>query len=506
MLWLAMAVGCVAMLLTTAARGDDDPAEELAAAITTHLRAGGVAWGKPVGAEGAVSAESYRHLVTQEEWEERWPDGAGGMKSVTVRGELWSAALQAALDAHPKVLVPARVEPYYLDGPLVLCSGRTLLLEPEAQMRLRPGTNTCMVRNAHPVSGWGGALPTDLQPDSDITIQGGVWTDLATAPGESNGNGRGAVDPQGSVPGAHGVIVLSNVARVVVRDLTIRQSRPFGVHLSNVRDFVVENVRFEDHRRDGVHVNGPAADGIVRGVSGVTGDDMVALNGWDWQYSTMTFGTIERVLVEDVTGRSLQTEASGPVPDGSAEIRLLPGHKRFEDGSRLACDLQDIVIRRVRAIRCFKMYDQPNLELGRDRDFSDPIGDMRRIFVRDVVTVPLHEALVQVHSNVDGLDIADVALEASALTPGYAVVSVGPLSAVYKHNPDDPATWVEIFSPDKDCTVRNPCLQRVALQPPDGPPQPLDTDGLVRVIEQKPNPDYPRTLPKGGTGKGHVVR
>jgi len=493
------------MLLTTAARGEGDPADEPAAAITTHLRAGGIRMGAPVSAEGAASADNYRHLVTQGEWEERRPDEAGEMKTLAVRGELWSAALQAALDAHRKVFIPARPEPYYLDAPLILSSGRTLILAPGTQMRLRPGTNTCMVRNAHPVSGWGGPLPTDLQPDSDITIQGGIWTDLATAPWESNGNGRGAVDPQGSVPGAYGVIVLSNVARVVVRDVTIAQSRPFGVHLSNVRDFVVENVRFEDHRRDGVHINGPAAYGIVRNISGVTGDDMVALNAWDWQYSTMTFGTIESVLVEDVTGRSLATATSGPVPDGSAEIRLLPGHKRFEDGSRLACDLQDIVIRHVRAIRAFKMYDQPNLELGRDLDFSDPIGDMRRIFIRDVVTVPLHEALVQVHSNVDGLDIADVTLEATALPPGHAVVSVGPLSAVYKHNPGDPATWVEIFSPDKDCTVRNLRLRRVALQAPGGPAQPLDPDGLVRVIEQKPNPDYPRTLPKGGTGKGHVV-
>ena len=30
----------------------------------------------------------------------------------------------------------------------------------------------------------------------------------------------------------------------------------------------------------------------------------------------------------------------------------------------------------------------------------------------------------------------------------------------------------------------------------------LPTDRLVRVIEQKLNPDYPKTTPRGGTGKG----
>ena len=63
------------------------------------------------------------------------------------------------------------------------------------------------------------------------------------------------------------------------------------------------------------------------------------------------------------------------------------------------------------------MYDQPNLEMGRDLDFSYPIGDMRRLYVRDVVTVPTGDAVVQVHSNVDGLDIADVILQTPSLRP-----------------------------------------------------------------------------------------
>ncbi|NSW56558.1 MAG: hypothetical protein HPY44_11120 [Armatimonadetes bacterium] len=505
MIGFALTVGLIAVLLATAAQAQDGPAETLAEAILDRLGAQGLWPSCPATTDGAVPASDYAHLVIRGEWNERWPDGAGGMKTVAVRGELWSAAIQAALDAHAKVLIPARPEPYYLDAPLVLKFGQTLIADPEAELRLKPGTNTCLVRNANPVSGWPGPVP-ETSPDTDITIQGGIWTDLATAPAESNGNGRGSVDRANSVPGAYGIIVLTNVARVVVRDLVVRQSRPFGVHLTNARDFLVENLRFEDHRRDGVHVNGPASYGLVRGISGVTGDDMVALNAWDWQASTMTFGRIHHVLVEDVTGRELSAESSGPVPDGSAEIRLLPGYKRFPDGAKLACPIEDVLIRRIRSIRTLKMYDQPNLEMGRDLDFSQPIGEMRGIFVRDAVTVPTHEALAQVHSNVDGLDIANVVLQASALPDGYALVSVGPLSAVYKHNPADPATWVEIFSPDKDCTVRNLSLSRISLQPPDGERQALDADALIRVIEQKPNPDYPRSQPKGGTGRGHLVQ
>lgn len=34
----------------------------------------------------------------------------------------------------------------------------------------------------------------------------------------------------------------------------------------------------------------------------------------------------------------------------------------------------------------------------------------------------------------------------------------------------------------------------------------LPIERVVRVIEQKRNPDYPKTTPKGGTGKGIWIR
>jgi hypothetical protein len=37
-------------------------------------------------------------------------------------------------------------------------------------------------------------------------------------------------------------------------------------------------------------------------------------------------------------------------------------------------------------------------------------------------------------------------------------------------------------------------------------PEDLDTETLARVIQQKPNPDYPRTLPRGGTGRGILIK
>jgi hypothetical protein len=63
--------------------------------------------------------------------------------------------------------------------------------------------------------------------------------------------------------------------------------------------------------------------------------------------------------------------------------------------------------------------------------------------------------------------------------------------------------WREIFSPDLDCTVRNLSVTGVRVRDSQTD---LPIEQVVRVIEQKLNPDYPKTTPKGGTGKGIWIR
>ena len=90
------------------------------------------------------------------------------------------------------------------------------------------------------------------------------------------------------------------------------------------------------------------------------------------------------------------------------------------------------------------------------------------------------------------------------LTPAYHLVAIGPKSQTYKHGrSDDPARWTEIFSPDRDCTVRNLTVGGVRIRESQ---EKLFIERVVQVIEQKLNPDYPETTPRGGTGKGIWLR
>jgi hypothetical protein len=432
--------------------------------------------------------------IITETWTEKWPDKAGQLQASTVTAEVWTAAFQADLDADGTLHIPAREKPYYLDGPLVMKSGQKLTADAEAEIRLKPGTNTCMVRNEHVVTLNNRPVTADLMLDSDIRIEGGIWTTLAVSRSESNGNLRGASSKKDAVFGTHGVFLLQNVRRVSVKNLTVRQSRAFGVHLANAHEFSVENITLDNHGRDGVHVNGPASDGTIRGVRGDSHDDNVALNAWEWMNYAPSYGPIERIVIEDING------APEGVPAANS-IRLLPGVKRFDDGTTLDCPISDITLRRITDIREFKLYDQPNLELGIDNDFSQRIGTLMNLRLENLTfTEP---GKIEVHADTDGLIIDHVKLH-HPLTPDWHLLAIGPKSMTYQGAPGtDPSCWVEVFSPDRDCTARNIRINGVRTA---GSPTDLPIEQVVRVIEQKPNPDYPKTTPKGGTGKGIWIR
>ena len=94
--------------------------------------------------------------------------------------------------------------------------------------------------------------------------------------------------------------------------------------------------------------------------------------------------------------------------------------------------------------------------------------------------------------------------------PGFALVDIGPMSATIKpkQTKDAPATWREVFSPDKDCTVKHLTVlgvQTVVGAKGEGELASVDAEKLIRVGSQVVNPDYPTTTPQGGTGKGALV-
>lgn len=406
-------------------------------------------------------------------WTERTAQGA---RDVTA--EIWTAQFQAELDAKNVLHIPARSEPYYIDGPLILKSGAVLTADATAEIRLKSDTCTCMVRNEHVAGFQKSPVPATLVPDTNITVRGGIWITY----GGPNGNGYGRSSQPKPIQGSHGVLLFLNVRDLTIRDVTIRESKAYAVHLSAVSRFTVDGVTLIDHGRDGVHVNGPASDGVIRNVHGNAFDDIVALNAWDWKNAAPNFGPIENIRVENITGAPHGVRSSN-------EIRLLPGIKKYDDGTTLDCALRNITLTNITEIATVKMYNQPNLELGRDNDFSHGLGNASNILIDGLVMN--RPCTIEVHSDVDGLTIRN--LDKRFTKDNWHLIEIGPRSVSYpiRKAPDGTQIYTELFSPDLDCTVRR-------LSVPD--------EKLVKLIALRPNPDYPKTQPKGGIGKGIWIR
>jgi len=137
--------------------------------------------------------------------------------------------------------------------------------------------------------------------------------------------------------------------------------------------------------------------------------------------------------------------------------------------------------------------------MGRDKDFSIGVGPIKNLRFENLVFN--RPGKIELHANTDGLVIQDVEVN-HPIAEDWQLLAIGPKSQTW-NRAKDPAKWTEIFSPDLDCTVRNVVVSGVRSR---GSENDLPIERVVKVIEQKLNLDYPKTTPKGGTGKGIWVR
>ena len=143
------------VLGTTTSVGSDMAADQLAGQIEACVRQATSA-ARPPGQEASVT--QFGRLAVTASWTEVWPRAGGGEVARTVEAKLWSAPIRAALAKHGAVFLPKRDRPYYINDPIVLKSGQRLRADRRAEIRLVPGTNTCMVRNERLVSGQRGPI------------------------------------------------------------------------------------------------------------------------------------------------------------------------------------------------------------------------------------------------------------------------------------------------------------------------------------------------------------
>ena len=411
--------------------------------------------------------------------------------------DVWQT-VQNALDSYRQVEIGKVSFPLMLSRALVMHSGNRLYVDPETELKDLPGCGGTLLRNENVTIG-SVAPEEDTLRDEDMIVEGGIW-----APGDPTGRSY-VNDPHPAMQALNkrgtllGVIYFCNARNIVVRKLTVREATAYAVLICRCDDFVTEDLFFERHRKDGVHVNGPSHRGVMRRLRGKCGDDIVALNAWDWHSSAVCYGPITHMLVEDLNAEH-------------DEMRLLPGKKLYDNGDVRDCPISDIVFRRMSGLYSIKMYQQPyylNKRKGLN-DRSLTAGLMENILFEDIdIAGNTNEAMSEVildafweigadAKNIVWRNIRVGAAVEDFTALGMTLSNIGPKSSTYTEGNPDPETWQELFEPDLICRGEDLVFENVTFA---GIPC-TDRDVILKEVQLTPNPDYPRTTPMGGTGYG----
>ena len=438
----------------------------------------------------AYTPESY-------EWHgiEEFEDLLYEKNGCTVYGD----AIQAALDKYRCVQISKR-DSMYLEKPIIMKSGYRLKLDKEQHIANLPDLRTCLIRNAHIVDA--AYVPAVHENyDTDISVDGGIWDGgLKETDGEDKRLGTGMV-PEWK--GALSIMIFTNLENLVLKNAEFKNGGiNYAVQLSNLKYFLVDGLSFVRYGRDGVHMNGPLSYGEVCNLYGEDmGDDAVALNAWDWDTSAITFGTIEKLYVHDNTA-----------PNN--ELRLLPGRKLYA-GSFVDCDIRQCILERLSGIYTFKLYCQPNIfnvTIPGHYDVSGTVGNIYDIWFQNIKVdknrnsgfhgLPVN-GIFDVCADCHDLHFENIHVCANyeeIEARGMKFMSVGPLSATWTSDSDDPEDWGEVFDPDAVCYVQDVYFKNISFED-----RVVTTrEELTKEITMTVNPDYPNTTPKGGTGYGKL--
>lgn len=410
-------------------------------------------------------------------------------------GKIWSEAFSFALKNYEDIIIPAGK--YYVDKSLVVPQNRGIIADENAEIILTKGVKSLLLRNENVIDGSDKPIPKTAIKDENISITGGIW-------GEENderlGYGKsGCFDENNSMVGVSTCFLLSNVKNLTLKNLTFRHTAGFAIQMGNISNFVVENICFDVCYADGLHINGGTENGTVKNLYGHTEDDLIALNAYDWDNSSINFGKIENLVVDGV-----KCDVGGNV---HKSIRIQPGIYPYKSGEKEDCFVKNLTIKNVSGVACFKMYLQTpayttfpekNVGVGRmenilfeniSADTSEPVDKQPNYLSGNTVTGNF--ATFEIGSNVKNLTFNNVKTVLNkAKYPNSYFIAVGPKTQYIAEKK------LELFDPYVCCTIQKINFENVYINNE----KKDDLTGFIKEISY--DNLYPSALP---FGKGKII-
>ena len=400
-----------------------------------------------------VKLTEYSHLVTQGE-----------------HGKVWTKAFQTALCEHEIVIIPASDEVYWLDGTVFIPSNRRIEAV-GATIRLVPEFPYIMLCNEHIHDGTLAPIDTSDR-DTNISIHGGSWEEVCDVRGKRRLN----ADFKNTFKGVQTTMLFGNLDHLTMTDVTFSHSTSFCVQIGDLTDGVFENFSFISCYADGLHVNGNCENLYVRNFRGHVGDDLVALNMYDWIHSSINYGPANNIYCENIISE----------PDSKAKMmRLQPGVFKFADGSLVDCALTNVYVKHARGIFEYKLYFQsPRYRIGAKPE-GEGAGSADNIFFEDIGIIAErpwypdedddirgHFGMFFSNSNVGYLSLENIQYEAAESTSDKThLIVVGPMSCIRDGK--------EVFDPYVSATLDTLELEDIYVNGK----KVSTVDGLIKIVE-----------------------
>ena len=288
-------------------------------------------------------------------------------------------ALQALLDRRGIIMLD-KPGNYLVSRTLIIHSDTRFILSPGAKLLAAPMSKCALIENEHFAGGG---------RDQNIEIIGGIWD------GNCDNMGLDAVyeaihrEDQPYSPSLFKgkLIRFARVDRIVLEKMVVRDPVSYGIQIADVMGFVVRDMFFDYNchfgTTDGVHINGPAYNGVIENLCGTTNDDMVSLTTIDETHAEVTVGEIVNV---DIRNISATNGYSGVrlLSAGNFDIRcvringvygeyrhnaVLISHHNTRPNTKIWFD--DIVIEHIHCTKCprelpedgFRYWDKHNNRL-----------------------------------------------------------------------------------------------------------------------------------------------
>jgi len=375
---------------------------------------------------------------------------------------VWTKALQKAVDEHEIVTIPASDETYWFDDTVRIPSNRRIEAT-GANCSLLPGTDVVLLRNQSAADGTLLPLAGRVPRDANIAVVGGRWSDWRRKRAGYGRSGRFNNETRrlGNAFGVSTLFLFNSVSNVTLKGLTFVHTCAFSVQAGEASDLHFTDTTFDHCHADGYHLNGNLQRVWVKNARGQVGDDLVALNAYDWLDSSVNFGPQRTVLCEDLE----LIPAEGKVYPA---IRIQPAVYRYADGTEVDCAIRDVIFRRVKGIVCFKMYLQtPRYLIGNPPEWAK-VGSGGNLHFEDIeidLNRPIdmmptymdgdplrgHFGAFEFGANLSSVHFKNLKVKFHAdRFPLSHLVTVGPKSVVL---PREGPRGCEIFDPYVSCTV-----------------------------------------------------